>query len=69
MERKVKHSAESGNNELINGFTDEQLTERFSEAIKEEDERKIIKGAPVAKYDIETGRAYLLYPDGKKVYA
>lgn len=67
MEHKVISSAESGNDELINGFTDEQLTEHFSEAIKEEDERKFVKGSSAAKYDKETGCAYLLYIDEKKV--
>ena len=45
------------------------LDRRFKEAIRLEIEIKKIQGLPVAKYDIETKRAYLEYPDGRKEYA
>lgn len=50
------------------GVSDEELTVRFKEAIRIDDEIRRIKGAPVAKYDKETKRAYLQYPDGRREY-
>lgn len=50
------------------GVSDEELTIRFKEAIRIDNEIRRIKGAPVAKYDKETKRAYLQYPDGRREY-
>lgn len=57
-------------NELdsMNGVSDEELTYRFNEAIRIDDEIRRIKGLPVARYDSETKRAYLEYPDGRREY-
>lgn len=51
------------------GVSDEELTERFKEAIRIENEERRIKGEPVAKYDTVERRAYLEYPDGRRQYA
>lgn len=51
------------------GLTDDELTERFKASIRIDDEIRRIKGLPVARYDRETGRAYLEYPDGSREYA
>ena len=51
------------------GISDEELTERFKEAIRIDNEERRIKGEPIAKYDTEEGRAYLEYPDGRRQYA
>ena len=51
------------------GVSDEELTERFKEAIRIDNEERRIKGEPIAKYDTEKGRAYLQYPDGRRQYA
>ena len=51
------------------GVSDDELTERFEEAIRIENEERRIKGEPVAKYDIENRRAYLEFPDGRRQYA
>jgi len=51
------------------GVSDEELTQRFNEAIRIENEISRIKGAPVAKYDVQKKRAYLEYPDGHIEYA
>ena len=48
------------------GISDEELTERFKESIRIDNEIRRIKGAPVAKYDKATKRAYLEYPDGRR---
>ena len=51
------------------GVSDEELTERFKEAIRLDNEERRIKGEPIAKYDMEKRKAYLEYPDGRKRYA
>ncbi|MCI6241925.1 MAG: hypothetical protein PUF81_01150 [Lachnospiraceae bacterium] len=51
------------------GITDDELTERFKEAIRIENEIKKIKGAPIAGYDTEKKLAFLEYPDGRRKYA
>ena len=50
------------------GITDEEMTERFKESIRIDDEIRRIKGAPFPRYDKETKRAYLEYPDGRREY-
>ena len=50
------------------GLSDEELTERFKASIRIDNEIRRIKGLPVAKYDDETKRAYLEYPDGRIEY-
>jgi hypothetical protein len=59
---------EENNPDVTAGMTDEEMDYRFHEAIRLANEEKIAKGVPLPKYDLETRRAYLLYPDGKKVY-
>lgn len=57
-------------NELdsTNGLSDEELTERFKESIRIDNEIRMIKGLPVAKYDKVNKKAYLEYPDGRREY-
>ena len=50
------------------GLSDEELTERFRQSIRIDNEIRRIKGLPVAKYDKEMKRAYLEYPDGRREY-
>ena len=50
------------------GVSDKELTRRFIEAIRIDNEIKKIKGVPVADYDEKTGKAYLEYSDGKREY-
>jgi len=64
MDEKIENELDS-----TCGVSDEELDRRFKEAIRLEIEIKKIQGLPVAKYDIETKRAYLEYPDGRKEYA
>ena len=40
----------------------------FKESIRIDNEIRRIKGLPVAGYDDETDRAYIEYPDGRRVY-
>ena len=50
------------------GISDEELTQRFKESIRIDDEIRKIKGLPVARYDDEKQKAYLEYPDGRREY-
>jgi len=50
------------------GISDEELTQRFKESIRIDDEIRKIKGLPVARYDDEKKKAYLEYPDGRREY-
>lgn len=51
------------------GITDDELTKRFKEAIRIENEERRIKGEPIAKFDVEKQEAYIEYPDGRRKYA
>jgi len=51
------------------GLSDDELTKRFEEAVRIENEIKKIKGQPIAKYDYIKKVPYLEYPDGRKEYA
>ncbi len=50
------------------GITDEELTLRFKESIRIDNEVRKIKGLPVAGYNDEMKKAYLEYPDGRREY-
>lgn len=50
------------------GITDDEMTVLFKESIRIDDEIRKIKGLPVARYDDESGRAYMEYPDGRREY-
>ena len=41
------------------GITDDEMTVLFKESIRIDDEIRKIKGLPVARYDDESGRAYI----------
>ncbi len=51
------------------GISDDELTERFKESIRIDNEIRRIKGLPTAGYDPELNKAYILYPDRRKQYA
>lgn len=51
------------------GVSDEELSKRFKEAVRIENEIKKLKGLPVAKFDFSKNAPYVEYPDGRKVYA
>lgn len=45
------------------GLSDEELTRRFKASIRIDNVIRKIKGLLVAKYDSQTEKAYLEYPD------
>jgi hypothetical protein len=50
------------------GISDDELTKRFKEAVRIDNEIKRIKGTPIAGYDTEKKMAYLEYADGHREY-
>lgn len=50
------------------GVSDDELTKRFIEAVRIENEIKKAKGTPISCYDSATNSAYLLYADETKKY-
>ena len=50
------------------GISDEELTLRFKESIRIDNEVRKIKGLPIAGYDDELDCPYIEYPDGKREY-
>lgn len=48
------------------GISDAELTERFKESIRIDNEIKRIQGVPIAKFDKNAKVAYLEYADGRK---
>ena len=61
----------SNENELDTtcGVSDEELTYRFREAVRIENEIKKIKHLPIAKYAHIKKQAYIESPDGRREYA
>ena len=60
--------AETNELDSMCGISDDELTERFKEAIRIDNEIKKAKGTPLAGYDREQKKAYLEYPDGRREY-
>ncbi len=50
------------------GITDDELTIRFKEAVRIENEIKKVKGLPIAGYDPQKNKAFLKYSDGRIEY-
>lgn len=63
-----KEYSEKVYDESVLASGDEELTIRFKESIRIDNEVRKIKGLPIAGYDDETKRAYLEYPDGRREY-
>ena len=51
------------------GVSDDELTHRFSEAVRIATEITQIKRNPVSRYDAKTKQAFLQVPDGHREYA
>ena len=50
------------------GISDDELTRRFIEAVRIDDEIRRIKGLPVSRYDHDKNMPYIEYPDGRRLY-
>ena len=52
----------------IAGINTDEVSRVFNNAVKQDMAKKRRKGIPVARYDTETGRAYLENADGTREY-
>ena len=68
MEDRKPFTEEENELDSMCGVSDEELTRRFMEAVRIENEIKRIKGVPIAGYDMQRKSAYLEYPDGSRKY-
>ncbi len=50
------------------GMTDDEMTRRFRKAVELANEYKKARGEPIARFDWNTRRPYLEYPDGRREY-
>ena len=55
-------------NQGFGGFSANEVTQLFNQAVKQEIENKQVKRLPVARYDKASGRAYLENTDGSREY-
>ena len=53
---------------LGNGYTPSSLTDTFEAAVRNEVVESQRKGLPIARYDIDSKRAYLEFADGTREY-
>ena len=60
--------SEMNNPDYTCGLSDEEMTFRFKEAIRLDEEKRTIMGLPNARYDEVNKKAYLEFPDGKRQY-
>lgn len=51
------------------GISDDELTRRFREAVRIENEARKVVGSPISRYDLETKKSYIEYADGRREYA
>ena len=64
----MKDDIQNNDYDYTCGVSDDELSFRFKEAVKIENEIRKIKGLPISKYDFEKNIPYIEYPDGRKVY-
>ncbi len=50
------------------GVSDDELTQRFIESIRLDNEKRKVLGLPVSGFNPETQKAYLEFPDGTRKY-
>jgi DNA-damage-inducible protein J len=55
-------------NQGVAGLSADEVTNKFNDAVKQDIVKKQKQGLPVARYDIESGRAYLENADGSREY-
>ena len=68
MSKEISMKDEPNELDSMCGISDEELTKRFKEAVRIDNEIKRIKGNPIAGYDAEKKAAYLEYADGHREY-
>jgi len=66
-QRGIPFSVNTGDQRFA-GLSADEVTRAFNNAVEQDIEKKQKKGLPVARYDTETGRAYLENADGTREY-
>jgi len=67
-QQKMPHSSVSTDIQKDNWLSTDEVTAAFNIAVQQDIARKQKKGLPIARYDIESQRAYLENADGTKEY-
>ena len=60
---------EKNDPDITAGMTDDEMTFRFREAIRIDNEIKRLKGTPIQGWDDSRKAPYIEYPDGHREYA
>ncbi len=68
-ENAIPFPVSTKNSRFIADYSEDDITNAFQAAVQSETAMKKQKGIPIARYDGETRRAYLEYPDGTREYA
>lgn len=66
--KRIKYHDNRKRTRLHLRISDEEMTLRFKEAIRLDNEKRNILGLPTSGFDAKTRRAYLKYPDGTREY-
>jgi addiction module RelB/DinJ family antitoxin len=66
-QRGIPFPVDTGNPGFV-GLSADEVTGAFNNAVKQDIAKKQKKGLPVARYDAETGQAYLENADGSREY-
>ena len=67
-ERRIINMTITNDLDSTYGLSDEELTHRFIESIRIDNEIRKIKGLPIWKFDEELRKPYMEYPDGRRDY-
>ena len=67
-EEAIPFPVSAKSNVFANGYTANGITNAFEIAVRDEIEKNLQKGFPVAKYDTASKRAYLESADGAREY-
>lgn len=68
FERRDTRMPEKNQLDYMCGISDDELTRRFEESIRIDEDIRRVQGLPAARYDADKKKAYLLYPDGRVEY-
>ncbi len=48
---------------------EQEVLQQFKKSMNIEQQKRILRNAPIAKYDLQQRKVYMEYPDGRKVYS
>ena len=66
-QKGIPFPVNTGSQGLV-GLNSDEITNAFNAAVKQDIAKKQKKGLPIARYEIESGRAYLENADGSREY-